>query len=180
MIAPLRHLVDVSVAYPQGTKDHCLFLCVAYAIHYMGLFEEASKLRSLAYSAEVMSGRKGLEVLQIAMKDCAPTLGLPTVFISSQKHQKRLLTMSDLVEGFTPYPTLIIPLGLDGNINHAICVVEDLIFDSTQAYAMKCTVAALHWICNCGKKGFLDIFIAYRFETSFKCKRWKREFQSNW
>ena len=45
----------------------------------------------------------------------------------------------------------MIPQGKDGSINHAVAVVEDLIFDSTQSHAMKLKKESFDWIFgSCG------------------------------
>ena len=77
------------------------------------------------------------------------------------------MSIKDL-EVFNPYPTVVIPQGADGAISHAICVIDDLIFDTTQEYALKCTRNSLSWICNCGSQGFEDVYAVIRFERGFK------------
>jgi hypothetical protein len=56
---------------------------------------------------------------------------------------------------------LIIPLGRDKSLNHAVCVIDDLIFDSTQEFALKLKKKSLDWIC--GDDGVLMIDGAIRF-----------------
>jgi hypothetical protein len=41
----------------------------------------------------------------------------------------------------------VIPLGGDGGIGHAITIVGDLIFDSTQTHALKLGKNTLDWCC---------------------------------
>ena len=41
------------------------------------------------------------------------------------------LTIKELLENKTIYPTLVIPYGNDGSTGHTICIMDDLIFDST-------------------------------------------------
>jgi hypothetical protein len=61
----------------------------------------------------------------------------------------------------TIYPTVLVLVGNDGSVNHAVTVVDDLIFDSTQEFALKLTMESLDWIC--GPLGMKDIGETYRF-----------------
>ena len=47
-----------------------------------------------------------------------------------------------------PYPVLLILHCNDGGIQHAVAVVDDLIFDSTQTVALKLCEQSFHFICN--------------------------------
>jgi hypothetical protein len=42
---------------------------------------------------------------------------------------------------------VVVPLGGDGGICHAITIVGDLIFDSTQSHALKLGKDSLDWCC---------------------------------
>jgi hypothetical protein len=44
---------------------------------------------------------------------------------------KRKLSIQDLLEKPTRFPTVVIPFGRDGSNNHSFGVVDGLIFDST-------------------------------------------------
>ena len=78
--------------------------------------------------------------------------------------------MEDLIKIKTKFPTVVIPHGNDGSNNHAVVVIEDRIFDSTQAYALKLCRESLDWIC--GEKGMAkNIDIAMRFNDSHGTKK---------
>ena len=66
------------------------------------------------------------------------------------------------MEDKTIYPTFVIPIGNDGSTGHAICIVDDLIFDSTQENALILGREYLDWIC--GKIEYKDIYVAIRFK----------------
>ena len=53
---------------------------------------------------------------------------------ASQETIKKTLkmTVEQLVNNKTIYPTLVVPTGNDGSTGHAISIMDDLIFDSTQ------------------------------------------------
>ena len=74
-----------------------------------------------------------------------PNLGVH--FEESEKKRKKI-SVEHLVQKPSPYPTLVIPLGNDGSVNHSICVVDDLIFDSTQQFALKLCHKSFHWIAG--------------------------------
>ena len=81
--------------------------------------------------------------------------------VRKPKKECEKLTIEDLIEDKMIYPTLVIPFRNDGSTGHAICVVDDLIFDSTQENALKLCRESLDWIC--GKHGCKDIYYAIRF-----------------
>jgi hypothetical protein len=73
----------------------------------------------------------------------APTIGRPTKF---NVQGKRRLTMKDLLENPTPYPTVVIPVRRNGYCSHCVCVVDDLIFDSITPYALRLHEDSFEWI----------------------------------
>jgi hypothetical protein len=56
----------------------------------------------------------------------------------------------------------VISLGGDGGIGHAITIVGDLIFDSTQSHALKLGNNSLDWCCA-NDRGFESIYMAIKF-----------------
>jgi hypothetical protein len=178
--APIALRTSVPVAYPQGSHDQCLYLCMASALHYIGLEEEASRLARFAPMSESLPGNEAIRRLTQHMFDIAPSIGVGVKFNSSRKRKKKELTFYNLTEEPTIYPTLVIPLAKDGSVSHALCVVDDLIFDSTQRWALKCTEPSFSWVCNCGEKGYASINLAVRFNQNHKTKPLVRKGQKNW
>jgi hypothetical protein len=179
-LAPKFIRTQILVAYPQGDEDWCLFLCLASGLHYMGLTEEAAKLAGLASKAEHLPGTRGIDALKAAMLECAPSIGHPQVSNNRKRKQKKSLTVEDMTSILTKYPTVVIPLGIDGSVNHAICVVNDLIFDATQWCALKCKVESMSWICDSGTKGVAGVYEALRFQNPMNCKPLEIEIVKNW
>ena len=77
---------------------------------------------------------------------------------------RRKLTWDDVFTNVTPYPTLIFPITSSGRTGHAICVVDDLIFDSITDSALRLCEESVNWIFNDEE---VDINVAFRFNT--KC-----------
>jgi len=65
------------------------------------------------------------------------------------------------------YPTLVIPQGKDCGVNHAVCIVDDLVFDSTQAFALRLNKKTLDWSVN-HEEGCQGIHAMIRFERPSK------------
>ena len=69
------------------------------------------------------------------MRTHAPKIGQCQVYnnnkwrTNSRNHQKKVtkMTIEELVDKKTIYPTLVIPFGNNGSTGHAICIVDDLI-----------------------------------------------------
>ena len=56
------------------------------------------------------------------------------------------MNVDQLVKQFTPYPTIVIPVGKNGYCSHSICVVDNLIFDAITPYALRLSKQSLEWI----------------------------------
>ena len=176
---PEKYLTPIRVAYPQGENHRCLFLCLASALHYINLTDEAAGIAEASTSAEHTSGSKGVAALRLSMELLAPIVGRPTLFNTGHKKKQRVLSVPDVFE-YTPFPTVLIPIGADGSVNHAVCLVDDLIFDSTLTYALKCTPESMDWICTGQCGGFVGVQQAIRFSASINCPPLRRIMDDNW
>jgi hypothetical protein len=83
----------------------------------------------------------------------------------------------------TPYLTLVHPKGRDGSVDHAVCVVDDIIFDSTLTHAMKLCEESFHAVC--GGKGMAELGRVIRFCMPIgvkhtKPEREERKMKCNW
>ena len=150
-VAPTHLLTEVPVAFPQGEKDHCLFNCMASALYYVGFVEESRLIATAAQGTEKMSRKEAVHFLRECMRTAVPTIGESAVFNANRgRGMRKNLSVNDLVGRRTPYPTLVIPQGGDGSVSHAVCVVDDLVFDSTQKKALKLTYQTMKWVCGKG------------------------------
>ena len=178
---PPLHLVStVQVHYPQGSRNLCLIKGLCSALHYMDLHEEASMMDSVANTVENLGLPQACQCIKKYMVKFVPCIGIgisyntPRSFLSRSrtKRNNRKMTIKSLLTEKTPFPTLVILLGADESVNHAFCVVDDLIFDATHHKALKLCEDSLHW--TCGKLGYKDIYFALRFKRGWKCHDLRR------
>ena len=104
------------------------------------------------------------------MREKAPRVGNCIVFNNKGKNRKKKkninkMSIDDLLNDKTEHPTIVIPLGNDRKVSHAFCVIDDLIFDSTQKFALKLCQDSIDWIC--GDCGCMDIYVAVRFHEKY-------------
>jgi hypothetical protein len=103
------------------------------------------------------------------MQENIPCIGVCEVYNVRPKNKNfKKLSIQDLLENKTWFPTAVIPYGKDESNNHAFVVVDDLIFDSSQTHAMKLCRESLDWIC--GENAMASINIALRFNQSIGTK----------
>ena len=76
--------------------------------------------------------------------------------------RKRVEQFELTTETSNDWARLVIPLGGDGGVGHAITIVGNLIFDSTQTRALKLGKKALDWCCA-NDHGFESVYMAIRF-----------------
>ena len=84
------------------------------------------------------------------VNECVPEIARPQIFNQrTRKHyEKTTITWDDLISTPTIFPTLVIPMGRDGSLNHAFCIVNDMIFDSTQRHVLQLRREVIDWICG--------------------------------
>jgi hypothetical protein len=93
------------------------------------------------------------------------------------------MLVGEIVSRKTPYLTLVHPKGMDGSVDHAVCVVDDIIFDSTLTHAIKLCEESFHAVC--GPSGMAELGQVIRFCLPYgvkhtKPEREKREMKCNW
>jgi hypothetical protein len=103
--------------------------------------------------------------------------------IAHNQHQKRRkmnrLSVEELVQNKTIFPTMIIPRANDGLASHTVIVVDDIIFDATQCHGINLCRESFEWIC--GKNGVGGIERALPFKKPDKIeKRYARTMAKNW
>ena len=78
-----------------------------------------------------------------------------------RKDRRHTITIDSLIKDRSIFPTIVVPCGENIGAEHAFCVVDDLIFDSTQAFALILSKDSLDWICGDG--GCVGAYFAVRF-----------------
>lgn len=160
--APMYLQTQIRVHYTQELESYCMCYSLASALHYMGLEDEASKVALLAEGSINLPRDKAIKYLRDNFVDIAPCIGMYQAF-GKVINKRKPLSISSLIHKRTPYPTIVIPTAKDGGVNHAVCVVDDLIFDATQGYALTLTHKSFHWICgDCGSSDY--VLGAMRFD----------------
>ena len=168
-IVPSDLLTTVKVNYKQGKYNQCLFKSLASALHYVGLKDGGRFISQKAPTIDGLDGKTSLVEMKKLMRKGVPQIGDCFSFNTKNGKKKEVcLSIADLVNNLTIYPTVIVLVGNDGSVNHAVTVVDDLIFDSTQAFAMKLTQESLDWIS--GPLGLKEIGTTYRFNQSHGTK----------
>ena len=163
--APFDLITEVECRYQQEEAEYCLVYSLASALHYIGLEKEASDLAAIVEDTSEVSIDVALQTLIVYMKEKAPIIGLHVAFGALRKKKKKNIPSPNLkaiCEEKTIYPTLVVPLGSDGSLNHAVCIVDDLVFDATQAFALRLCKATFNW--TVGAAGCNGIHGLCRFE----------------
>ena len=78
-------------------------------------------------------------MVQRHMWDIVPKFGQCTTYGHSfrsaggncKRNKKKEMTIDNLLQDKKPIPTVVVSQGQDDSVGHAVCVVDDLIFDST-------------------------------------------------
>jgi len=181
-VAPSHLLTSVDLKYVQHENDFCLIYSLCAGLHYMGFEKEAEVLSEEAPKALHQPFEVGIQIVSTFMRNHLPKFGCHHGFGKVKKRRKgnAAISIHDLCTNKYPYPTVVIPSGKDGSVNHAFCIVDDLVFDSTQERALKLSEETIHW--SCGNKGAAGIYAALRFNQPVDSivGLFQREMKTNW
>jgi hypothetical protein len=164
--------------------DHvCLPYAVASCLNYMGHVREAQRVAAAAPDLIYLPGDVVIRRLRTIMQEVLPEVGQCRIF--NKRHGQRrktnvVLTVNDLVRCKTPYLTLVSPEGVDGSADHAVCVVDDIVFDARLSHALKLCDETLMWVC--GPKGVSELGTVHRFclPHGVKKRKHQRGMRRNW
>ena len=173
---------DVYIQYMQKENDYCLSYAVASCLHYMGHNAFAMLVRERAAQWCGMPGDTVLGEVQKLVKEHLPTEGQPVVYNrKKKKHRETIyLLCKELVTERTPYLTLLRPVGMDGSSDHAICVVDDLIFDPRLNYALKLCEESLHFVCGPKRMSHLGVVFRFCVPHGVHKRKFERSMKKNW
>ena len=179
--APPELLTNVECKYQQKEDEYCLVYALASALYYVGMEESAEKIVSIATSTTNMDPLNQVDVVKAYMVEYAPSIGAYQAFGQLKKRKKTKLKFDDIIKNKTQYPTIVIPVGGDSSTNHAVCVVDDLVFDSTQKFALKLKLASFNWVV--GSVGGCNSFygaICFCRQVTSNCQIYEHDVKSNW
>ena len=153
-----------------------MFSSTASELAYCKRKREATNLICRSNKVENLDLLTQIQKIRDFMEPYIPSVGVCKLFgVRTSRHKRQDITLQELCEEITPYITIVIPQMMNGSQNHAFCVVDDLIFDSTQVKAMKLQESSVEWICQ-PNKGFRKIHSAYCFNQKWKTKEsWNRK-----
>jgi hypothetical protein len=179
-ISPPHLNTSIMVMYQQGHWNQCLFKATASSLHYCGQSEAASFLSNAAQTVQYLPREKAILSLRDGITIHAPEIGGVIAFNQHRKRRKmNHLSLDELVQNKTIFPTTVIRRANDGSASRAVVVVDHLIFDATQSHAMKLCRESFKWLC--GKHGDGGIERALRFEKPDKTeRRYARAMAKNW
>ena len=174
-VPPSHLLTNVTTVYQQLNKRYCFTHSLASALFYAGLRFAAGVLATQGKVFSTKQFDDAISDLRGLMQGIAPCIATPIIYgIRTKTHSriKRAIEWDDLLNTPSKYPTIVIPVLPDGSRNHAFCLIDDLIFDSSVQNAMKLTWESVQWIC----RGFEPkVFCAFRFSTKFSQKGTKTQ-----
>ncbi len=154
---PSDLVTKFSVHYTQRNHDTCLFKSVASALHHLHKQQIASVISSMAtkYMYTPVDDQLNILASVAQERDCE-------LLVTKWMTRKRVETLDLKTATSHHWALVVIPLGGDGGIGHAITIVGDLIFDSTQTHALKLGKNTLDWCCA-NDHGFASIYMAIKF-----------------
>mgnify|MGYP006439253015 FL=1 len=119
--------------YQQSDRNYCLPYSFASGLFYCGFEAAAEEITVHANYLSLLPSAWALHYFKNMMLSLAPLIGCSTTY---NIRGKKKMNVDQLVKQFTPYPTIVIPVGKNGYCSHSICVVDNLIFDAITHYAL--------------------------------------------
>ena len=178
--APSELRTQVPVMFQQHDEEFCLVNSVASALQYCNYKDEASQIAASASKLSVLPGNFAITELMKLMAKVVSINGKPTIYNQRRnKKPPKIMTMMELLVP-SPYVTLVQPMCGDGGADHAVCVVDDLIFDTRFKFALHLKEKTFHWIC--GSHGMKRLGPIYRFNQNANgpCQKKPRPVKRHW
>ena len=139
-MAPIEMRTVVPVHYTQKINDTRLLKGFASALHYL------KKPGLGCYFSQVATQYVDTPLDEQMMRLCKAACARdPNILISEWLTKKRVEKIDVFTATDPRWALVVVPLGCDGGIGHAIIVVGDYIFDSTQTHALKLDKKSLDW-----------------------------------
>ena len=128
----------------QKEQNLCFVKSLASALHYIRLKKGAAEINSVSEKYIGVPLNIAYDLVQKDMKKYVPIIGGGVPFNKwrtksqncNKRKRRRKIDIESLIEDTSIFPTIIIPAAKKMGVEHAVCIVDDLIFDSTQAFAL--------------------------------------------
>jgi hypothetical protein len=148
--APRDLQTTIPIRFRQGLRKLCLPNSAASALYYVRERAAATAIASQTEEFEGTPGNESLVSLRKRLDEMAPG-GVPCQWFNRKRKGKTVqpMTLDTILLGF-PNPVVVIPIGSDGSVSHAVTIVDNLVFDSTQTHALKLCKDTFDWICGKG------------------------------
>ena len=130
------------MVFPQGCQWVCLPYCLANALYYTGLRREAGRLTSEGYKYAHSYRHVALHALQMWMSTNVKSMGRAETF----PREKKPLSVAQLLAWRDTFPKVALLADAEGESNHAICLIDDLIFDSSCHNAVAANAESLEYL----------------------------------
>ena len=128
------------VKYPWKDLGGCLFRGFASALYQIGDLQLAQKVACATIRSLTLPARQQLEQLISVVRQYDATY-IVTIFFK-RKHAETLNALEDIL----PLQTVVVPLGMDGGVAHAITIVDRFIFNSACEHVLILSQEALNWV----------------------------------
>jgi hypothetical protein len=139
----------VKIQYPQGDNWYCLAYSLASALDYCGFKEQGLWLWQQASYFSKLPLDTALATVHSYMEMAVPVIGGATQYMKRTGQKKiRQLTIQQVIDSPSPFLLLLVPKTKEGVPNHALCVVDDLVFDSIALRALRLCEETFLWIFN--------------------------------
>jgi hypothetical protein len=148
---------------------------------------EVDAVRTVAAAAPNFVGLPGdvaIKRLRAIMMGVLPQMGQCMVWNVQKRRRnqpRKEMLVGEIVQSMTPQLTVVHPKGMDGSSDHAVCVVDDIVFYARFTYALKLREESFDWVW-CGPRGMAELGQVIRFCLPHGVPKRKRErpVQRNW
>jgi hypothetical protein len=80
----------------------------------------------------------------------------------------------------TPHLTVVHPKGMDGSADHAVCVVDDIVFDARLTHALKLCEESFDWVCESWSMAEVGRVIRFCLPHGVPKRKHERTIRRNW
>ena len=151
---------NVPIVHQQGEEHSCLFSSIASAFEYMGCKCAAQHIVANRYNLigkDANTQWMGLRTLLEQKEQIGEEMHFKMYNQArgSKSRQRHTLDVETLTRHHHDYLKVhaVLLVGANGKRDHAVAVVNGMIFDSSATYAMHLCPEALDWCCNCNGYG---------------------------